>query len=200
MPERGADLHEQPISDRVAEGVVDAFEAIEVEQEDRIHGVRIAGAESRSQAVVEPAPIGQPSQIILVGQGSKLVTGAIELVCSQLQFGMCGAERRAGRNGLGRRHFPFDLSFHTGESDLEDDRFRDVVVRLQPQALHQHLRLGPCRDHDHRQLCDREPLSHLLERLDAAHAGHHDVEQHRVEPGLVEGGQCSLPVSTAVVS
>ena len=78
MPQALGDLHEQEITRRVAEEVVDLLEAVEVEEEDR-DAVATRGLESVLDAIAEQRPIRQGRQRVVEGGVDELVLEHLSL-------------------------------------------------------------------------------------------------------------------------
>ena len=81
------------------------------------------------------------------------------------------------------------------QRDREIDRLGDVVVGPQIERFDHVVALVLRGDHDHRQIGDRPDLSQLPQRLEAAQAGHHHVEQDRVDAAFAdhpEGGDAAV--------
>ena len=72
----GADMLQQPITDLVAEAVVDQLEAVEIEKHQR-H--RLAGAlrprHRLAQSIAEQRPVGQPGEAVEIGQLRQALLG-----------------------------------------------------------------------------------------------------------------------------
>ena len=67
------------------------------------------------------------------------------------------------------------------QRDRKVDRFRDVVVRTQPEGFDDVGAVGSRGDHDHRNLGRRMRFPNAAQHVETAHAGHFDIEQHEVE-------------------
>ena len=86
------------------------------------------------------------------------------------------------RIGAARVHLRPDARQH----DREIQRLRHVVVRAEIERVDDVLAAILRGHHDDRQFRHRVRLPHAFQRLDAAHAGHHHVEQHRVDAAAAE--------------
>ena len=61
-----ADLRQQPVADLLAERVVQDLEAVEVEEEDRVTGLRAPGTrEALLETIDEESPVGQLRQRVV---------------------------------------------------------------------------------------------------------------------------------------
>ena len=131
MPEPRGRLADKLIAGRVAEGVVDVLEAVDVEIKQRHARGVMAGEDKRTpQAVLEQSPVGQAGERVVEGE-------ILRFILAGLQRGRGAAEpaqqecQKAGRHkqrhAQRRRHFA-----HQGEArplPIPADKAEDDTAR-----------------------------------------------------------------------
>ena len=85
------------------------------------------------------------------------------------------------------RGFKFQVSMNTGQHDLGQDRFGNVVDRAEPESAQLVLLAIECRYENNRDIARDASGFELLQYLITIHVGHHDVQQNQCWQWILTG-------------
>ncbi len=173
--EAPGNFHQQAVTARVADRVIDALEVVEVDEHQCRHRLVPAGAlQDAAELFVEAAPVRQAGQRVKIGEVAEAVFLALEDIESfaraQHVLHIAAEQGPVDRLGLVLRG--------AGTESLVD---RFPVVR----AGHDHDRHTFALGHG----------ANAAAYLEAAHAGHLDIEEYQVGPLAHEAVQRLMPVA-----
>ena len=151
-------------------GVVDFLELIQI---DVKHTERLLLLNTKVDVGVDRTPVSQSGQRILR--------------CLQRELFLSFLEQKQGLLELFRlatlavaQPFFFEACADTASQQDPIERFGEVVLRAQLNALHHAAELVQGRDHNHRNITQPDVFLHVSQRFETVQFRHHDIEQNEI--------------------